>query len=194
MTRSFCFSSFALCVCGSPYEPCFMIYVPVYVFASFMDRHTILDALKKRRERRFVVCFLFVWLAVARPFIFIIYNDRKLLFSSLSHTLAFFLSFSKLCISLPRMSLLFFLHIHIFSFLSFFVIGCWISHRFLCGTVVDIHAWIWMIPYRTRMTPQSITHMLVSGINICLSVWAKQMCLMTTLLPNINLIVTTNMH
>lgn len=108
MTRSFCFSSFALCVCGSPYEPCFMIYVPVYVFASFMGRHTILDALKRRRERRCVVCFLFVWLAVARSFIFIIYDDKKLLFSSLSHTLAFFLSFSKLCFSLPRMSLLIF--------------------------------------------------------------------------------------
>lgn len=106
MTRSFCFSSFALCVCGSPYEPCFMIYVHVY--ASFMGRQTILVALKRRRERRCVVCFLFVWLAVARSFILIIYNDRKRLFSSLSHTLAFFLSFSKLCFSLPRMSLFIF--------------------------------------------------------------------------------------
>lgn len=177
--------SVSLLVCGSSYEPCFMIYVLVYV--SVMGRRTVFDALRRWLERRCIVCFLFGWLTVARLFIFIIYNDRKLLFSSLSHTLAFFLSFSVFFFA-QNVSL-HILHILIFSFLSFFVIGCWTSNRFLCGTVVDIHKWIWMIAYRTRLTPQSITHMLVSGINICLR-WSKHKCLMTTLLPNILFYVT----
>lgn len=74
--RSFCLSS--LCMWVTVY---FMIYVPVYV--SGMGRRVCVE-----KEKREALCspFMFGWLMGARSFIFIIYNDRKLLFSSLSHT------------------------------------------------------------------------------------------------------------
>lgn len=131
-------SVFRLCVCGSPYKLCFMIYVPVYV--SVMGRHAILRACIEK-EKREALCspFLFGWLMGARSFVFNKYNDRKLLFSSLSHTLVLFLVFQLVVFCFAQNASLNFLRIGIFSFLSFFVIRCWTSHRVLCSAVVGIH-------------------------------------------------------
>lgn len=134
-----------------------------------------------KREEREALCspFMFGWLMRARSFIFIIYNDKKLLFSSLSHTLVFFLVFQLYVFCFAQNVSLHFLHISIFSFLSFFVILCWTSHRFLCSDVVGIHSWI-------RMTAKSITHMLVSCINIYLR-WSSHKCSGKTGLLGINI-------
>ncbi len=112
--RSFSLSS--LCMWVTIY---FMIYVPVYV--SVLGRGVYVE--KKKRE---ALCspFLFGWLRGAMSFIFIKDNDRKLLFSSLSDTLVFFLVFQLAVFFFAQNVSLQYLHISIFSCLSFFVMVC----------------------------------------------------------------------
>ncbi len=110
------FSLLSLCTWVTVY---FMIYVPVYV--SLLGRGVYVE-----KEKREALCslFLFGWLRGAMSFIFIKDNDRKLLFSSLSDTLVFFLVFQLAVFFFAQNVSLQYLHISIFSCLSFFVMVC----------------------------------------------------------------------
>lgn len=92
--RSFSISSLGMWV-----TVYFMIHVPVCV--SVLGRRAYVE-----KEKREALCrpFLFGWLRGAWSFIFIKDNDRKLLFSSLSH-IGLLSCNSASCFALPRMSL-----------------------------------------------------------------------------------------
>lgn len=179
-----------ICLAWISYDEVFLSFVSVYVghrmsrvlwfmslcmWVSWVDMYE----LKKRRERRCVVRFCLAgWWEHGRSSSSYIMTES--FYSHLSHTLWPSLLYFQLAVfCFAQKVSLHFLRISIFFFLSFFVIVCWTSHRFLCSAVVGIHSWI-------GMTAKSITHMLVSCINIYLRL-SSHKCSGKTGLPCINI-------